>query len=1024
MLRIRLLGDQNISVDDLSLNQPLGRRSLELVAYLVAHAGSPQPRQHLAGVFWPDSTDSQALTNLRREVHRVRSVFGSADCGLEVDARTLTWRANPGVECDVTEFVGRTDQARAARAENDSPRFRHAAAQAVSLYRGDFMPGSYEDWIETQRDRLHRVCVGLLDDLIASCRSHDVGSALRWSTRRLDLEPLEETGYQTLMQIQVAAGDRAAAIRTYHRCVSVLDRELGVRPGPATTQRYREISTASRSGAAQTAGSLPDRSVRPMLVGRELECQELRVRWERVAGGSSGLHLVSGEAGVGKSRLIDEFVSSQERAGTTVAWARCFAGSGQSALAPVAQWLDAPGVRARYERLDPRWRREVERLLPSPDAKPAASPHNPMVDAWQRPQFIEGLTNALADPREPTLLVVEDLHWCDGETANWLPHFLTSSRGSPLLVLATTRPEDVEDHPGVVAMIRQLRTAGLVSETMLTPLPTRHTASLAGNVLGSPLTDQEAEEWQQATGGFPLFVVEVARARQDAMPDQEVAGQPQRVHAVLEHRLGQLSTKAQHVASLASCVGRDFSLDVLSEASDLKSDAVLDAVDELWRRRIFRSRSAQTYDFSHDLLRDAAYEQIDDELRALYHRRIAQAMELLHSDDIRPVAAALAEQYGRAKQPQRAIRYHLVAASQAAKVFANLDAIRHHDRGIELLALIPAGHDRDRLELTLRHAVSAPLNAQFGYASDRMRTELDRSVELSDRLDDKRLRLLSLTGLFAVRYVQGDVAESFRIAERSLELSEHCPEVAGQAHFAYAGAATSLGLHEDSLPHFAAAHELSIDHPPSLVGTRPEVHGRAWCAHALWLLGRTDDSTKWSKWAIDRAEDAGHPYSLAVALAYAAITEQLKQDLDGAGEMAQRTQEICARYDFAYYREWGTVIEGWCLGGHVGVDLINRGLQSLRSQGALARQPYFLGLLADTLLVTGDTDRAAVTLDAALVAANDHADRWWLAELWRLKSLTCSGEPARQMITKALEVADEQGSVALRDRVLTGTARP
>jgi len=279
---------------------------------------------------------------------------------------------------------------------------------------------------------------------------------------------------------------------------------------------------------------------------------------------------------------------------------------------------------------------------------------------------------------------------------------------------------------------------------------------------------------------------------------------------------------------------------------------------------------------------------------------------------------------------------------------------------------------------------------------------------------------LSLAGLFAVRYVQGDVSESFRIAERSLVLRRRCPDVAGQAHFTYGGAATSLGRHEEALPHFAAAHALCIDQPPSVVGTRPEVHGRAWSAHALWLLGRDEEAVYWSQWAIDRAEAAAHPYSLAVALAYATITHQLRRDVQRSGDFAERTRQLCARYHFAYYGEWGTIVQGWCLGGHAGIDQINQGLQALRAQGALVRQPYYLGLLADALLRMGNTDQAGATVDAALSAAADHADRWWVPELWRLKSLTCDGDQRAESIGRAMAAADRDGSRALRDRITAG----
>ena len=308
--------------------------------------------------------------------------------------------------------------------------------------------------------------------------------------------------------------------------------------------------------------------------------------------------------------------------------------------------------------------------------------------------------------------------------------------------------------------------------------------------------------------------------------------------------------------------------------------------------------------------------------------------------------------------------------------------------------------------------MAAPLNAQYGYASAEVQAGLERTCELAERLGDTRLQLISLVGLFGTRYVQGHTAESYEIARRSLELSDLHPDVKGQAHFAVAGSATSLGHHEQSLPHFALAHELCYDAPPTLIGSRAEVHARAWSAHALWLLGRDDDALYWCDWAIARAEEVEHPYSLAIAQAYAAITHQLRGDRDRTVEFARRVQEICARYDFGYYGHWGLILGGWCAGGRAGADQIRQGLGRLRDQGALARQPYYLGLLAETLLDAGQPEAAGAVLESARVAAAI-SDRWWLAELYRLDARRHRGAAAAALLRRAADIAEQQGAMAL-----------
>ncbi len=230
------------------------------------------------------------------------------------------------------------------------------------------------------------------------------------------------------------------------------------------------------------------------------------------------------------------------------------------------------------------------------------------------------------------------------------------------------------------------------------------------------------------------------------------------------------------------------------------------------------------------------------------------------------------------------------------------------------------------------------------------------------------------------------------------------------------GTATSLGQHEASLPHFELAHEMCADQPPALVGTRMEVHARAWSAHPLWLVGREAEALHWADWAITRASEMDHPYSLAVALSYAAITHQLRGDVPRTAEFARRAQEICARYDFAYYGNWGLILDGWCQGGTDGAGQIRAGLARLRDQGALARQPYYLGLLADTLLRSGQSDAAGVVLDTARAAAAMHQDRWWLPELHRLDARRQPGPAGTGLLHRAIDLAGQHGSRALAAR--------
>ena len=236
---------------------------------------------------------------------------------------------------------------------------------------------------------------------------------------------------------------------------------------------------------------------------------------------------------------------------------------------------------------------------------------------------------------------------------------------------------------------------------------------------------------------------------------------------------------------------------------------------------------------------------------------------------------------------------------------------------------------------------------------------LTRSVELAESLGETRVQLGSVVGLWASRFVHGDIAGSYQMATRALELSARVPELAGQAHFAMGGASIGMCELEAAVEHFGLASSLSVGAVSLTVGTRPEVHAQAWAAHARWLLGDASGAEADCAQSLRRAREVDHPYSLAVALAYASITHQLAGDLAVLDDDLAELTEICARYDIAYYREWGLVISGWRTGGAQGIARIRQGLANLSSGHSFIRMPYWLSLLAEAHLGTGRPRRRA-----------------------------------------------------------------
>ena len=791
MLHMSLLGEQAIIDNRAGSVQVRSSRAVALVAFLAVHAGSPQARQRIAGLLWPESTDAQALTNLRRELHHLRRVLGD-DGSLVVTPRELCWRDTKTCRVDVRVFdIERKAALAAAAAGDDGGILRHAAA-AIAAYRGELLPGGYEDWLLDARSQLERQCVDLCDLVgAARARTGDLAGAVEAARRRVQLQPLEEAGYRTLMELQADMGDRAGAVSTYHHCASVLERELGVAPDPATHKAFQRLMAQARPAAQSPAAANP-RAGRPglaaaQLVGRSAELSALQGLWRAAVAGRRGLVLVRGGAGVGKTRLVAEVAEMARLQGAVVATAQCFGAAGRLALAPVADWLRNDAVQSAAATLDPAWRAEVGRLLP---AGGRSTGYRATTAAWQRHRFFEGLARALIAVRRPLLLVLDNVQWCDQETMAFITLCLGLADDAPLLVAATLRQEDLGEDRELAGWIVRMRATGLLTEISLGPLQAADTARLAEAISGHRLPEAGTGLLHAATGGFPLYVIEAARGTTDPGGTPLPAGD---LAAVLRKRLEQGTAAAREVAGLAAAVGTNFTLDLLTEASDLDADAVVAAVDELWRRRIVRE-FRDGYDFSHDLLRETAYAGISPPRRWLLHRRIAQGLELLHGEDTDSVAAHLAEQYAQAGRPEQAVAYYQRAADVAAGMFAHAEAISLREKALAIIAAMPQGPDRDSRELEVLEAMTAPLNSRDGYSSPDLQRALERTIALAGSLGRTDSTVAGQAALAGALFVQGRTADSYRTAMRALDLVHPESELAGQAHFPAGCSAFSRGM--------------------------------------------------------------------------------------------------------------------------------------------------------------------------------------------------------------------------------------
>jgi DNA-binding SARP family transcriptional activator/tetratricopeptide (TPR) repeat protein len=1008
MLIIRLLGAQAVLDGATGRIRTRSLRTLALLGLLIARTGRPQDRATIAGQFWPESGDGQALTNLRRELHDLRRILGEDD-SLEITPGQLCWHDRGRHDIDLSAFLR---ESVATEAAPDDVAVIHGSA-ALEHYGGPLLPGLDDEWLDPLRSELERRCSALCQRVYRAARATGrTDVAMAALGKLLTVDPFNESAHRALIQLHADSGDRAGAISAYHRLATLLERELGVAPASATTALVTQLLGDTGRLGTLTARDALDMA-EPDLVGRTAELSTLLASWHSASAGHAHVLAVHGGAGVGKSRLVSELVRRARGEGTVVGRSVCFDTGGRLSLAPVADWLRHTELIAARGRLGTEWSAEVDRLVPADTQSAAPLQRSPGTtrteDVWQRHRFFEAVARALLAPARPSLFVLDNLQWSDPDTLSFVRFLLNFAPQARLLVATTVRSGARDLDPTIETWLGQMRDEGLLSEISLGPLDVAETTALATALTDRRLEAPEAKLLYDATGGFPLYVVEAARS-----VAQDQLGAPGELLGwlgILPKRIQQLSPAGREVAGLAAALGRDFSIPLLAEASDLDVETVVVAVDELWRRRIIR-QIGDRYDFSHDLLRSAAYDAVTPARRWLLHRRLAQALELLWAGNTDTVAAQIAEQYRLAGNPERALRYYERAAEVAAAMFAHGDAIAFLTAARQLLASMPYGRDRDERELSLLEMSIPPLNALHGYSSPLVRETCERSVNLAEELNLTARMVTAMVGLWSSRFVEGRLQDSFELAQEAVKLVGPGDERFGQAHFSLAGSALHLGQLLIAMEHFAIALDAMGDESLS-VGTRARVHTGAWWAHACWTMGDFARAAELAAEATAYARASGHRYSLVVGRAFEAITHQLLDQRSKCAEAASHVRAMCKRYQFTYYDKWGQILEGWARGGQPGTQLIEAGLSGLRAENAHVRMPYWLSLLAQT---TSDEEYARQILRAALGAARATGESWWIPELLRLEAAHLDGADRRNTLVRAIELARGQHSPGMVTR--------
>jgi hypothetical protein len=751
---------------------------------------------------------------------------------------------------------------------------------------------------------------------------------------------------------------------------------------------------------------------------------------------------VTGEAGIGKSRLAEELVTWAYQQGVGVAKTRSYAAEGQLSLAPATDWLRSDVLRPHLARLDMVWRTEVSRILPELlTTQPDLPPYEPMTEYGQRLRFFEALARAVLAAPQPLLLLIDDLQWCDQETIEWLHFLLRFDPHAPMLVVGTARAEEVPPQHPLRALLLHLRSTVHVTELALQPLDAAETAKLAAHVASRELDVDAAMRLYRETEGNPLFVVETMRAGFDSSDSEltpHTAHLPPKVQAVIAGRLARLSAPACELAELAAAIGRAFTLDLLIDAGHADEDSAVGALDELWQKRIVREQGANSYDFTHDKLREVAYAEISAPQRRLLHRRIAQALERTTAGEPAPISGHIASQYDRAGMAEQAIPHYQRAAVVAQRLYANEDAVGLLSRGLALLEQLPPGAQRDTQELNLQLALSPLYRMIKGWTSPEVENLLARAMALCDTVGDDIQRAQVCYGLQSLYMVQAKLEKVQLISDDLHQLYQrtHGTSPPLETEMMLTGSRLHLGRIADASAEF---EQMIATHNPTQLqriveeqGWNYAVHARAWHAHALWLLGYPQAALHRGHDAVRLARDLAQPFNQAVAATYLALLQELCADDATAQAHAEHALALTIEYKAPYYRAWSAIMVRYALAceqpGAPAIAHLRESIAEFKATGARVRLPYYLGLLARVCGRAGRAEEGLAAIDEGMAESRAHNERWWDAELHRLRGellleVGADAHEAEAAYLCAIEIARAQQARALELRAATSLAR-
>ncbi len=815
-----------------------------------------------------------------------------------------------------------------------------------------------------------------------------------------------------------------------------------------------ERRVESRFAAAHTTALTP-------LIGRQEELELLSRRWERAKSGSGQVVLLSGEPGIGKSRLtraIQDWIGDEPH---TRLLFQCSPHHTNSALYPIISQLEhAAGIGShdavdtKLEKLDgllAHAGRPTNEIIPliasllsiSTEDLDSLSSFTPQEQKERTLAVLVDLLAGLAE-QQPVLLIFEDAHWIDPTSLELMDLIIARITNIPVLVVVTYRPEFIAPWVGLpnATLLTLNRLDADACMTMAEKLS--ENISLPRKVITQLI---------EKTDGVPLFVEELTRSVLDsaAIP-KEGGGRtpasaetdiiiPTTLQDALEARFDR-SPEAREVAQAGAAIGREFPYDLLARVVSLTTEQLDAALDDLAGSGLVFARGTPpnaTYNFKHALVQNAAYESLLRTRRRDLHQRLADLLEGSPTSGSAP--EVIAWHLTEAGSLEHAVKYWQMAGTRAAQRAANAEAVEHLRAALNLLDAISEDDVRLECELSLQIALGPALMATRGWAADEVRQTYERALVLCKQRHRADMLFPTTWGLWMHHQGRSNHRSARPLADELLQLGEASADAGLILQGRHAAWTTRFYMGE-----FSAAREhyqkgivlydsmAHADHALSYGGHDPGVCGYAQASIISWLLGHFAEAADNSERSLKLAEQLGHAPSLAHALMFAQRFHCLRRDIETTLKMAESCVELSEKLGLPMPLAAGRILRGWATSnsdpGQSGIAEIERGITAFREMHARAAFPYYLALMAETLERFGDSVAALASIKKAPEVVEMTNERYWEAELFRLRGLIRlwndipghEGDP-QDDFEHALAISRAQGAKSLELRAGTSLAR-